>query len=189
MKSALQVACRGFALTVLLFVPLAGLHAQQRWTEAQANAWYAAQPWPVGANFLPSTAINELEMWQADTFDPKTIDRELGWAEGIGMNTMRVFLHNLLWEQDAEGFKQRIDTFLTIAARHHIRPVFVLFLSLIHISCEPNGELFPGFQRVAERSRKDFGGGLSLPADKGVWEIHACLLSGFQPIVYPEMAE
>jgi hypothetical protein len=43
------------------------------------------------------------------------------------MNTMRVFLHNLLWEQDPKGFQQRIDTFLTIAARHHIRPVFVLF--------------------------------------------------------------
>ena len=100
---------------------------QQHWTEEQANAWYEAQPWPVGANFLPSTAINELEMWQADTFDPTTIDRELGWAEGIGMNTMRVFLHNLLWEQDPKGFQERIDTFLTIAARHHIRPVFVLF--------------------------------------------------------------
>ena len=85
------------------------------------------QPWPVGANFLPSTAINELEMWQADTFDPATIDRELGWAEAIGMNTMRVFLHNLVWEQDPKGFDQRINTFLTIAARHHIRPVFVLF--------------------------------------------------------------
>ena len=100
---------------------------QQRWTEAQANAWYVAQPWPVGADFLPSNAINELEMWQADTFDQATIDREQGWAEGIGMNTMRVFLHNLLWEQDPEGFKKRIDTFLTIAARHHIRPMFVLF--------------------------------------------------------------
>ena len=66
-------------------------------------------------------------MWQADTFDPTTIDRELGWAEGIGMNTMRVFLHNLLWQQDQEGFKKRIDIFLTIAARHHIRPIFVLF--------------------------------------------------------------
>jgi hypothetical protein len=99
----------------------------QRWTEAQANAWYASQPWPVGANFLPSTAINELEMWQAETFDEKTIDRELGWAEAIGMNTMRVFLHNLLWEQDPEGLKKRIDIFLTIAARHHIRPMFVLF--------------------------------------------------------------
>ena len=100
---------------------------RQQWTVEQANSWYAAQPWPVGANFLPSTAINKLEMWQADTFDPETTDRELGWAEGIGMNTMRVFLHNLLWEQDAKGFEKRIDTFLTIAARHHIKPVFVLF--------------------------------------------------------------
>src|SRR6202167_947714 len=98
-----------------------------RWTEAQANAWYAQQPWPVGADFLPSTAINELEMWQADTWDPATIDRELGWAEGIGMNTMRVFLHNLVWEQDPQGFQHRIDVFLSIAARHHIRPIFVLF--------------------------------------------------------------
>ena len=119
-------------LLVMAFGIFPTLQAQQRrteqpWTEAQANAWYAQQPWPVGADFLPSTAINELEMWQADTFDPATIDRELGWAEGIGMNTMRVFLHNLLWEQDPKGFQQRIDAFLAIAARHHIRPVFVLF--------------------------------------------------------------
>lgn len=97
-----------------------------RWTEEQANAWYAQQPWLVGANFLPSNAINELEMWQAETFDPATIDRELGWAEGLGMNTMRVFLHNLVWEQDPKGFDHRIDIFLGIAAKHHIRPVFVL---------------------------------------------------------------
>ena len=111
----------------LLFSCCALRGQEQRWTEAQANAWYAKQAWPVGANFLPSTAINQLEMWQADTFDPAAIDRELGWAEGIGMNTMRVFLHNLLWEQDPQGFERRINTFLAIAARHHIRPVFVLF--------------------------------------------------------------
>ena len=78
-----------------------------------------------GSNYITSSAINELEMWQAETFDAATTDRELGWAEGIGMNTMRVFLHDLLWEQDPKGFQQRIDTFLTIASRHHIRPVFV----------------------------------------------------------------
>jgi len=104
-----------------------GKALESRWTEAQANGWYEKQPWPVGANFLPSTAINELEMWQSESFDPKTIDRELGWAEGLGMNTMRVFLHNLVWEQDPKGFQLRIDTFLVIAARHHIRPIFVLF--------------------------------------------------------------
>jgi hypothetical protein len=112
----------------LLLSTCVSLQSQEmRWTEDKANQWYGQQAWPVGANFLPSTAINELEMWQADSFDPTTIDRELGWAEGIGMNTMRVFLHNLVWEQDPKGFEHRIDLFLTIAARHHIRPVFVLF--------------------------------------------------------------
>jgi hypothetical protein len=117
---------------LLLFVFVLALatsgHAETaRWTEAQANDWYAKQAWPVGANFLPSDAVNELEMWQADTFDPAITDRELGWAESIGMNTMRVFLHNLLWEQDPKGFQKRMDTFLAIADRHHIHPVFVLF--------------------------------------------------------------
>ena len=97
-----------------------------RWTEERANSWYAQQPPLIGANFLPSDAINQLEMWQAETFDTATIDRELGYAEGIGMNTMRVFLHNLLWEQDPKAFEHRIDTFLAIAAKHHIRPIFVL---------------------------------------------------------------
>ena len=101
--------------------------ASGRWTAASAKRWYAAQPWLVGANFVPSTAVNELEMWQADTFDPDTIDRELGMAEGLGFNVARVFLHDLLWEQDPDGFKQRIDQYLAIADRHGIRTVLVLF--------------------------------------------------------------
>ena len=98
-----------------------------RWTEQRAKNWYSTQPWLVGSNYIPATAINELEMWQADTFDPQRIDLELGWAESIGLNTMRVFLHDLLWQQDAPGFQKRIDAFLTIASRHHIRILFVLF--------------------------------------------------------------
>jgi hypothetical protein len=98
-----------------------------RWTEEAANAWYGKQPWLVGSNYLPVDAINELEMWQADSFDPKRIDKELGWAQKIGMNTMRVFLQDQLWKQDSEGFKKRIDTFLTLAAKHHLRPMLVLF--------------------------------------------------------------
>jgi hypothetical protein len=97
------------------------------WTKEQANAWYAKQPWLVGANYNPSTAINQLEMWQEDTFDPKRIDEELGWAEQIGMNTMRVYLHDLLHKDDAEGLYKRMNTFLEIADKHHIKIVFVLF--------------------------------------------------------------
>jgi hypothetical protein len=101
-----------------------------RWPEARASQWYSAQPWLVGANYTPANAINQLEMWQADTFDPARIDRELGWAEGIGMNTMRVFLHDLVWQQDAAAYQRRIDQFLSIADKHHIKPMLVLFDSV-----------------------------------------------------------
>jgi hypothetical protein len=98
-----------------------------RWTEQKANAWYAKQPWLVGSNYVPESAINQLEMWQEATFNPAEIDKEFSWAEAMGMNTMRIFLHDLLWEQDAVGFQERMDQFLAIASRHHIRPMFVLF--------------------------------------------------------------
>jgi hypothetical protein len=102
--------------------------SSDRWNQEKAHAWYAAQPWLVGSNYTTSTAINQLEMFQAETFDPVTIDRELGWASSkFGMNTMRVYLHDLLWSQDPEGFKTRLDQFLTIAQRHGIRPMLVLF--------------------------------------------------------------
>lgn len=96
------------------------------WTEAEANEWYGKLPWLVGANFIPSTASNQLEMWQSETFDPVTIDRELGWAQDVGMNTMRVFLHDLLWKDQA-GFERRLNVFLKIADKHKIRPILVLF--------------------------------------------------------------
>jgi hypothetical protein len=98
-----------------------------RWAVEEANEWYDQQPWLLGCNFTPSTAVNQLEMWQADSFDPKTIDRELGWAAGIGMNTVRVYLHDLLWQQDREGFLKRIDQYLGIANKHDIKTMFVLF--------------------------------------------------------------
>jgi hypothetical protein len=124
-----------------IFLSLAAICQGQpsRWSEPAANAWYAKQPWLVGSNYIPSNAVNQLEMWQAGTFVPARIDTELGWAEKIGMNTMRVFLHDLLWEQDPGGFRQRIDTFLQIADRHHIKTMFVLF-----DSCwDPNPKLGP----------------------------------------------
>ncbi len=119
------------ALVCLCVLANVAARAQaQRWPEYRANDWYAKQPWLVGSNYIPSNAINELEMWQAETFDPQRIDVELGWAESLGMNTMRVFLHDLLWQQDSAGFEKRLNTFLTIAAKHHIKPIFVLFDSV-----------------------------------------------------------
>jgi hypothetical protein len=103
------------------------MNTPSRWSTERANEWYARQPWLVGCNFIPSNAINQLEMWQPETFDTAAIDRELGWAAAIGFNTVRTFLHDLAWEADPEGFIKRLDCFLDIASRHGIRPMLVFF--------------------------------------------------------------
>lgn len=101
--------------------------AKRQWTVKQANDWYATKPWPVGCNFLPSTAINDTEMWQGESFDPATIDRELGWAAKIGFNSVRVFLQYKVYEADPAGFKARFEQFLSIAASHGITMMPLLF--------------------------------------------------------------
>jgi hypothetical protein len=117
----------GLLLAFLVASVLARAQHIDRWSVEKANRWYSKQPWLVGANYVPSDSINQLEMFQAATWNPKLNDKELGMAQSIGMNTMRVFLQDQLWYQDPNGFKQRLNDFLTIAAKHHIRPIFVLF--------------------------------------------------------------
>ena len=97
------------------------------WPVEKAVQWYKKWGWLRGSDFIPSTAINQLEMWQRETFDPATIDKELGWAENIGMNSMRVYLHHEAWQQDPDGFKQRVREYLSIADKHKISTLFVLF--------------------------------------------------------------
>ena len=116
------IVCLSIAVTLAFNVAAT---ARDRWSAEEANGWYAKQPWLAGCNFIPSTAINQLEMWQAESFDPATIDRELGWAGQLGFNSVRVFLHNLLWEQDREGFLRRVDQFLAIAEKHKIGVMMV----------------------------------------------------------------
>jgi hypothetical protein len=106
--------------------------SHDRWTAEAASQWYDALPWLVGCNFTPAYATNQLEFWQEGTFDPAAIDRELGWAAALGMNAVRVYLHDLLWHQDPGGFVARIDTYLAIASRHRIATMFVLFDSCWH---------------------------------------------------------
>jgi len=98
-----------------------------KWTADKAKNWYRTQPWLVGCNFLPSTAINQLEMWQTDTYDAETIDRELSWAEDLGFNTLRIYLHDLVWSRDPDGFAERIDHFLGITDHHGMKVLLVLF--------------------------------------------------------------
>jgi hypothetical protein len=104
----------------------------QPWSKEQAWEYYNNLPWLVGTNFISSNAINQLQFWQANSFDTALISKEISWSSQLGMNTHRVYLHNLLWKQDSTGFLNRIDQFLSICERHDIRVLFVLFDSVWH---------------------------------------------------------
>ena len=106
--------------------------ADYRWTEERAWQWHNENGWMVGTNFNPSTSINQLEFWQEDTYDPETIERELEWSAELGMNMHRVYLHNLLWDQDSIGFLERVDNYLNISESKDIKTLFVLLDDVWH---------------------------------------------------------
>lgn len=134
----------GRSLVLLLLVVMIPLgartpaHARERWDAQRANQWYDGQvPWLVGCNYAPAYSVNQIEMWQADTFDLAAIDEELGWAQDLGFTSVRVFLHHLLWEQDSDGLLKRMEQFLEVAERRRIGVMFVLFDSV----WDPNPKL------------------------------------------------
>ncbi|GAT08982.1 1,4-beta-xylanase [Mycolicibacterium novocastrense] len=126
-RTALKLPLYLAAAAALTKLPSAAAAETGRWSVDRANAWYGEQGWLLGANYVTSNAVNQLEMFQAGTFDPRRISGELSVARRIGMNTMRVFLHDQLWAADRAGFSQRLSQFVSIAASHNIKPLFVLF--------------------------------------------------------------
>lgn len=136
-------------MSALLLALLAGevtmAAPAERWTADRAWAWYRQQPWLVGCNYVPSTAANSTEFWQAESADPATWERELGWAAGLGFNVVRVFCQQLVWQHDSEGFLTRLDQFLSVAARHRVGVVPVLFDDCA-FGAPPRGEPFLGPQ-------------------------------------------
>jgi hypothetical protein len=115
----------------------------ERWSAEKAWAYYNAQPWGLGTNFNPSTSINQLEFWQAETYDTATIDRELAWSAELGMNLHRVYLHDLLWSQDATAFLSRLDDFLERCDKNEIRVMFVLLDDVWHPVPQPGKQPEP----------------------------------------------
>jgi len=139
------------------------------WTRERANDWSVEAGVIRGCNYLPSTAVNMTEMWQAETFDPVVIDRELGWASAAGYNAVRVFVQYLVWDDDPAGLKQRLDQFLTIATSHGIRTMPILFCDCSFSGREPylgkQDEPVPGVHNSGWVPSP----GLARVVDPGVW--------------------
>ena len=97
-----------------------------KWSIEESQNWYSQNNWIVGCNYLPSNAINQLEMFQEETFDVEINKKELSWARQLGFNSVRVYLHDLLWS-DPVGFSERLNILLDICASLEIKPLLVLF--------------------------------------------------------------
>jgi hypothetical protein len=136
-------------LVISLFSVAVAIAQTPQWSPSAAADWYARLPWLIGANYLQSNTVNQIEMWQNDTFDGDRIDMELGWAESLGINTLRVSLHQMLWDHDAGALKSRMGKLLTLADKHKMKVIFVLFDSF----GDPYPEL--GRQRQAKQGVRD----------------------------------
>ncbi len=165
------------ALGRLLVAPLLGsgilpgapLRSRARWSTERAAAWDEATPRLNGCNFVPSTASNQLELWQPATFDPVTIDRELGWAaQTLGMNSIRLFLHDIAWEVDRDHFLDRVDEVLEISQSHGIAVLPVLFDGVWDPDPRPGPQRAP--RPGLHNSTWVQGPGASVLADPSRWE-------------------
>ena len=99
----------------------------ERWSPEKAWKWYRNRPWIVGFNYVPSYATSSTDIWQKEKWNARTIDRELRWAEGLGFNSLRIFLQYIVWKDDPKGFMTRFERFLEIADKHGIQVMPVFF--------------------------------------------------------------
>lgn len=115
------------AATLIVLPLIATAQLEGQWSIDRINAWYAGVGVIKGCNYLPATAVNDIDMWQESSFDPETIEKELQLAHESGYNSVRVFLHFLVWKKQRSAFKKNIETFLQIADHNDIKVMFILF--------------------------------------------------------------
>jgi len=111
-----------------------------------------------GANYVPSYAKNDVAIWM--DYDLVVIDRELGYAERLKLNTVRVFLNQAVYEHNPKQFLERLENFLSLCDKHKIRAMPVLFDSCFDPQVvdlkdyrEKTWIPSPGFSRLGEKDR------------------------------------
>jgi hypothetical protein len=108
-----------------------------------------------GANYVPSHASTSVAAWAR--YDADRIDRELGYAERLRLNSLRVFLQYVVYERDPADFLLKLEDFVVRCDRHGIRPLFVLFDSCfgeepsLEKADSPAWVNNPGFSRLKQR--------------------------------------
>ena len=116
-----------FYIFALLILFSQQLSARDIWTPDQAWAWFNAQKYIMGTEFTVSSAANQLEMWQAETFDAELIEKEISFGAKLGYTVFRIFLHDLVYFHDPTGFKSRMNTVLNSLDKYGMKALFTIF--------------------------------------------------------------
>ena len=99
-----------------------------RWSNEKAWQWYNQYPWIRGCNYLGSDCANRIDQWQEYKFEEKlaTAEKEFALMESIGFNSIRIILEYEVWDQQHDGFMERLDRYLSAAYSHGITAMIVL---------------------------------------------------------------
>ena len=74
-----------------------------------------------GFNYTPSTAANDISFWR--DYDEALVERELSYAQRLGLNSARPFLAYVVYEHDPKSFLARLRHFVRAA---HDRGISVM---------------------------------------------------------------
>ena len=77
-----------------------------------------------GFNYIPSSAIHDIAFWR--DYDDALIERELTYAQRLGLNSARVFLSYIVYAHDGTRFLDRV--------RHFVRAAYVRGISVMIVA-------------------------------------------------------
>ena len=100
------------------------------WPKEKAWAWYNAQPWIRGCNYMPASCANRVDQWQAYGSEARfaEMERETALMQKDGLNAVRIILGDLgfaVWRAEHDGIMQRFERMLEIFDSHGIRVILV----------------------------------------------------------------
>ena len=101
---------------------------KRRWTKEEAWKWYEAYPWIRGCNYMSADSANRVDQWQSLGFEErmKTTEEEFRLARETGFNSIRVLIEYVVWKEEHDGFLERFDRYLDLAAKYGLSVMVVL---------------------------------------------------------------
>ena len=79
-----------------------------------------------GFNYTQSNAWNDEDFW--DHYDHEIVDREMGYAERLGLNSARIFLTYAFYKKGGEKFLANVKDFIQTAWKHGVSTNPIIFM-------------------------------------------------------------